>query len=163
MKRYILVILFLSGALLTATAQEPATETVSSSNVANCDEYKNGYFIIKDGLLGKKYAIKRNGNRQVETDADGTKFIFDVNWVDDCTYTLELRKIVRNPNNVDWLEGQVITVTIMETTKDGYIQKSSSNIDELTFERNVVEVDHSTYKKTLRFPEDADEDLSMID
>lgn len=134
MKRYIITILIIAGAALTVSAQE---QTATSEE---CKAYKNGQFVVKESLIGKKYIIKRKGNRQVETSPDGTKFIFKVNWVDDCTYTLDLKRIAQNPNNIEWQEGQIITVKILDTRENGYIQQSTSNFDNLTFVKEMVQV-----------------------
>ena len=146
MKRYIITILIIAGAAFTVSAQGQQEKTATTDR---CEQYKNGHFIVKESLIGKKYIIKRKGNRQIETDPDGTQFVFDVNWIDNCTYTLELRKIARNPNNIEWEEGQVITVKILDTHKDGYIQESTSNFDDLTFVKEMVKVDPRSLKVNL--------------
>lgn len=144
MKRYIITLFLIIGFSISAMAQQ-----TNSSESQNCEEYKNGFFTVQESIVGKKYIIKRRGKRQVETDPDGTKFIFKVNWKDDCTYTLKLKRIAKNPKDIKWQEGQLITVNILETDNDGYIQESTSNIDNMTFKKYVTEVNRREAKDYL--------------
>lgn len=150
MKHYIISLLFITGAALTVSAQE------QTATPEDCEAYKNGQFVVKESLIGKKYTIKRKGNRQIEEDPDGTKFIFKVNWIDKCTYTLDLKRIARNPNNVEWQDGQIITVKILETNNNGYIQKSTSNFDNLTFVKEMIEVEKGSMQDldNIQFEDD---------
>lgn len=143
MKKYILTLFFSAGIVFSAFAQE------TEKSERGCQEFKNGYFVVKEGLLGNKYVINREGNTQIETDPDGTTFKFNVNWVDECTYTLELEEIVRNPKNIPWQEGQVITVKILETGKDRYTQESVSNLDELTFVQDMLLISEKEAEEIL--------------
>jgi hypothetical protein len=140
MKRYIITILIIAGAALTVSAQE------QTATPEDCEAYKDGHFVVKESLIGKKYIIKRKGNRQVETDPDGTKFIFKVDWTDGCTYTLNLKRIAKNPNGIEWQDGQTITVKILDTQKNGYTQQSTSNFDNLTFVKEMVKVNPASLK-----------------
>lgn len=150
MKRYIITILIIAGAALTVSAQE------QTATPEDCEDYKNGQFVVKESLIGKKYIIKRKGNRQVETNPDGTKFIFKVNWIDNCTYTLDLKRIARNPNNIEWREGQIITVKILDTHENGYTQQSTSNFDDLTFVKEMEKVSSASLEELdeIDFEED---------
>lgn len=151
MKSYILTTFFVVGLIISVTAQEKEKEMI------DCKEFKNGHFIVKEGLIGKKYIIKRKGKKQIETSPDGTTFVFRVNWIDNCSYTLELTDIEENPNNIDWQEGQIITVSILETTENGYKQRSVSNLDNLVFEKEMVKV---KAKKAKEFLDEENDQLS---
>lgn len=150
MKNYILTLAFVGGLLFSASAQE------NEKQMKDCQEFEDGYFIVNEGLIGKKYIIKRKGDKQIETDPDGTVFIFNVDWLNECSYTLELEEIAKNPHNINWQERQVITVNILETTEDGYKQRSVSNQDDLVFEKEMVKVKQKEAKKFLKNYENED-------
>ncbi|MGB6035868.1 MAG: hypothetical protein WBG42_06340, partial [Cryomorphaceae bacterium] len=64
-----------------------------------CDKFRDGKFMIVDPVNGNSI-IERKGSKQIEIgEGSGLKLKFDVNWLDDCTYTLELKKVIENQYN----------------------------------------------------------------
>ena len=112
----------------------------ASAQTVDCYKYKTGKFRIADPHAGGINIIERNANYQVETmDALKVKVRFNVTWVDDCTYTLTIDKILRNENHID-LPRMELRVTIVETTKDGYIQESASNLYPGSYRSTVTRI-----------------------
>ena len=80
-----------------------------------------------------EWLIERNGNTQIEYNP---KFKFKaeyrVTWINSCAYTLELKKVLENPENVVELkEGLKVNVEILVIKEKSYIQKSTLDFSEL--------------------------------
>jgi hypothetical protein len=59
----------------------------------DCKIYKNGTFKLVDTEKGKTYLIKRKGAVQEEKlVGEEGKVLFDVTWINDCSYTLHPTK-----------------------------------------------------------------------
>ncbi len=124
MKRILVAFLFLFS--IGVFAQNPG-----------CKKFKNGKFVIKNAEYGNFY-IERKGNTQIEySDFSRTKLKFKVKWVKDCIYTLTLKKILENPDNEILPENMILTVKIIETKENSYIQQSSSNLFSETQESEI--------------------------
>ncbi len=103
----------------------------------DCQRFKDGNFIIRDKRNGAIY-LKRKGNLQIETaERDKVKLKFKVVWLDECTYTLTLTKIARNPQKIPFDKSMILTVQILETKKNSYIQRSTSNKSETEYESEI--------------------------
>ena len=106
-----------------------------------CKKLKNGKFKIVDQDLGVDFFIERKGPKQVEySDAIKARMIFEVKWISDCTYTLVLDKIINNEANIEYPDGLIITVEVLEVKKDSYLQRTSSNMHDLIQEKEVFKV-----------------------
>ena len=107
----------------------------------DCEKFKDGKFKIEDSEFGDSY-IDRKGSQQTEYgEGSELKLQFKVKWLNTCTYTLELKKIIENPNNLELPEGMILTVEIIETTENSYFQKSSSNLYEMVVESEVMKLE----------------------
>lgn len=155
MKTYILSLLIIFGAAFSVSAQDQQDQQEDKKEKKvrkNCRAFKNGHFVVKEGLYGNEYTIKRQGDYQIETDQYGVVLTFNVNWTDKCSYILtleEVQNLERNPTNPDWKEGQVISVNIIDTYEKGYKMLSSSNFDNVTHMTDMVKVDPKTYNKIM--------------
>ncbi|MGN6647227.1 MAG: hypothetical protein ACTHJT_11935 [Cytophaga sp.] len=106
----------------------------------NCQQFKNGKFKII-GDQGQEYIIVRKGNRQTEYDTrEKTKVELVVTWIDSCTYTLQLKQDVSKPSQSTFPPEMVLTVVILETKENSYIQRTSSNLFETTLEGEVYRI-----------------------
>ena len=102
-----------------------------------CSQFKNGKFMIVDAEAGNSY-ITRNGNLQTETgDGSELELLFDVVWLDECTYTLKVKEILNNPNNIPIPMEMVLTVEIVEVKENSYIQISTSDMFEMELESEM--------------------------
>jgi hypothetical protein len=106
-----------------------------------CKKFKNGKFKIVDTEVGNSI-IERKGSKQIEYgEGSKMKLKFKVKWLDDCTYTLELKKVLENPNKIKLPEGMILTVEIIETKEKSYIQKSSSNLYDMVLESELIKIE----------------------
>ena len=105
----------------------------------DCEKFRNGKFKLVDIHTGTTI-ITRNENIQIEENAEvGVKIKLKVNWLDKCTYTLEL---VEYLSGEDWMpnnEDMAIIVNIIYTGHDSYIQTSSIANSEM-IRTNEIEV-----------------------
>ena len=115
--------------------------TVVFGQENECEKFKNGKFKIVDAEVGNSI-IERNGSKQIEYgEGSKMKLQFKVKWLDECTYTLELKKVLENPNKIKLPEGMILTVEIIETKEKSYIQKSSSNLYDMVFECELIKIE----------------------
>ena len=106
----------------------------------DCSRFKNGKFVIEDAEAGNSY-ITRNGNTQTETGGgSGLELLFDVVWLNECTYTLKVKEVLSNPKNLSIPFEMVLTVEIIEVKENSYIQKSTSDMFDLVLESEMIVV-----------------------
>ena len=106
-----------------------------------CEKFKNGKFIIIDAEHGNSN-IERKGSKQIEEgEKSGFKATFKVKWIDECTYTLTLNKVLKNPNKLDVSDNMILTVQIIETKENSYIQRATSNLFDMVLESEMIRVD----------------------
>jgi hypothetical protein len=118
-----------------------AFSTLSFAQQNECARFKNGNFKIVDSEHGDSY-IERKGSKQIEYgEGSKLKLAFKVKWVNTCTYTLELKKVLENSNNLTLPEDMILTVEIVKTTENSYLQKSTSNLYNLIVESEVIKLD----------------------
>jgi hypothetical protein len=106
----------------------------------DCKKFRNGKF--KSTFEGRTAIIERLGSIQKEyfiNLKDSLKISFNVNWLDNCTYTLtptkeSFEKYPRLPQNA------LITVKITNTTPNSYTQNSSSNFINKTIVSEVIKI-----------------------
>lgn len=104
---------------------------------ADCKRFKEGKFVIPNAEYGNSY-LERKGNIQTEIgEKSGFKATFKVKWIDECTYTLQLKKIINNPDEIVFDKTTIITVKILEVKKNSYIQRSTSNTFDTVFEGEI--------------------------
>lgn len=111
-------------------------------NNSSCrKEIENGKFILIDSLLGNTI-IKRRSGIQIETGKKSRlKVKLKLEWIDDCKYSLQLIKVLKNPNKL-WLPPNVkdiiLNVEILSISKDSYLEITSSNVIDKTEKRTIL-------------------------
>jgi hypothetical protein len=117
------------------------TSTLVFGNEFDCKKFKNGKFKIIDSEVGNSI-IERNGLEQIEYgEGSKLKLKFKVTWLNECTYTLELKKILENPDTIDLPEDMIVTVEIIETKENSYIQKSTSNLFDMVLKSELIRIE----------------------
>lgn len=107
----------------------------------DCKKFKNGTFKLEDAQVGNSL-IERKGSKQIETAEGGlVKFKFKVKWLNECTYTLELKKVLAYPKDAPPVEDFILTVEIIEVKENSYIQKSSSDKFDYVVESEMILID----------------------
>ncbi|MEH0153185.1 hypothetical protein V6R21_03505 [Limibacter armeniacum] len=115
--------------------------TVTFGQTIECKKFKNGKFKIVDAEIGNSI-ITRKGSKQIEHgEGSQLKLEFKVKWIDDCTYTLELKKVLENPKNIELPEGMILTIEIIETKENSYIQKTTSNLYDKVLESELIKIE----------------------
>lgn len=115
--------------------------TVAFGHMNECKQYKNGKFKIVDPEVGNSI-ITRKWSKQIEYgERSKLKLEFKVKWVNDCTYTLELKKVLENPNEIELPEGMILTIEIIETKENSYIQRSTSNLYDMVLESELFKIE----------------------
>lgn len=92
----------------------------------------------KDSIV-PGFTLIRKGNIQTEImhgQNDSLKFI--VKWIDKCTYTLTPSK--KALQYLKLPKSAVLKVEIIETKKDSYIQKSTSNFADFEFISEIFKI-----------------------
>ena len=98
-----------------------------------CKSIRDGKFRVLSNEIGVTN-ISRSGNIQREDMPDiGVTMLFDVNWIDECTYTLKPKKILKG-NPALLMKNLVITVKVKELNKNSYIAETTMNITDLVQE-----------------------------
>lgn len=114
MKKHILLsVLFLTG--LVAFAQNK-----------DCQKFKHGTYTLN--VESEKCILILKGNKQIEK-CDGIKYIFDLKWTNDCTYTLTPNKKTIAKYDSFKSHNKVI-VEILSTKASSYQARVTSNFDD---------------------------------
>lgn len=120
---------------------------IGIAQTQNCSKFQNGKFKMVDSETGA-YVIERKGNRQVEySEINKLEMELDVKWIDECNYTLKVRKILSNPNNISVTRGMTVNVNITEVKENSYIQKVTSNMFTEVMENEVFLIQEDSSDK----------------
>ena len=107
----------------------------------DCKKFKDGKFMIEDEANGNSY-IDRKGDTQTETgEGSGLELLFIVKWTSNCTYTLIVKEVLNNPQNIPIPMEMVLTVEIIHVMENSYIQRSTSNISEMVVESEMIMIE----------------------
>lgn len=103
--------------------------SVSATSQSDCARFKNGFFKYEIKKYGTGY-VRRLGDIQYEVlEGKTDTSSYHVKWIGDCTYTL--RPTEKTFKKFNFLpHDAVLTVEIVETSKNSYTQTSSSNFAE---------------------------------
>jgi len=111
-------------------------------NNSKCNKFHEGKFKIIDNLNGTTTYITRKNNIQTEVNNDiGYRIKLRVNWLNDCKYTLKLIEVLENKTNVPTDTSIVLTVEIIESKENSYIQKTTTNKDNQFYGSEVIKIE----------------------
>ncbi len=100
------------------------------SQELECAKFRNGTFRLETEDIGN-FIVIRNGNKQKEKHENASKFkTFIITWIDNCTYTIEMTPKTRRMNR-DLPDNALMTVHIIKTTENSYIQTTTSNFTDM--------------------------------
>lgn len=112
------------------------------SQLPDCSRFREGKFRIADTRAGTVIIADRRGGYQTESSETLKAVVrFRITWQDDCTYTLYLDKVIRNENKLDFPSNMRVNVKIIETTRNGYTQQTSSSLTHGTYRVEVLKLD----------------------
>jgi hypothetical protein len=104
-----------------------ATNLAIFAQTPDCKPLHTGTFKLVDEKSGTTY-IKRTDKLQIEkNDILGYEVIFDIKWIDDCTYELRPKEVIKGDPAIMGNGNHVLTTTIKEISGKKYITQSSAN------------------------------------
>lgn len=95
----------------------------------DCFKFREGRFRTADTRAGVITIVERHGSYETQT-SESLKAIvrFRINWLDNCSYTLTLDKVIRNENKIDFPPGLTISMKIISATGNACSQEISSSM-----------------------------------
>ena len=100
-----------------------------SGQTPDCSKFREGKFRTADTRIGAIVVTERNAVYQTETTASLKLVIrFRISWLDNCTCTLKLDKVIQNENKQDIPGNLTVTLKIIETYSGSYLQEISSSL-----------------------------------
>jgi tetratricopeptide (TPR) repeat protein len=106
----------------------------------DCSDIKTGKFKHLSEEYGETI-IERTIEYQIEESIKyGDKIKLKITWIDDCTYQLQPVEDLSNPENNE-IPTMILTSTITEITKNGYIQISSSNGNPMKIKSEIIRME----------------------
>jgi hypothetical protein len=107
----------------------------------DCSKFKEGKFRIADTRAGVVTIAERKGAYQTES-SEALKAVvrFRITWQDNCTYTLQLDKVIRNENKIDFPYNMIVYVKIIATATNSYTQETSSTLTNGTYKVEVTRI-----------------------
>ncbi len=119
------------------------------SQQPNCSSFKEGYFKMQDSINGV-WAIHRVGSVQIEySQKTKVKIELGVEWIDKCTYTLVLNKVLEGATNYPTDVGLVLKVEILETSEKSYVQRTSTQNNQMVFEKRISKITKEAYEDII--------------
>jgi hypothetical protein len=107
---------------------------------ADCARFKDGTFRLTDKVVGTSYVI-RNGDMQLEVVEGRTDTSsFYVRWLDECTYVLTPTQSTFDKYGFLPANAQ-LTVTIINTKANAYVQTSVSNFADMKITNEMVRIE----------------------
>ena len=126
--RLVILILSIQIFTLTALAQKPT-----------CKSLHTGSFKIYTKETGTTF-IKRTEKLQTEKNDDlGYEMVFDIVWIDECTYELRPKKLIKGDPSIMGDGTHVLKTRIKEISNNSYTAETSANFNPGTF-NFVVEI-----------------------
>ncbi|RYY49090.1 MAG: hypothetical protein EOO06_08165 [Chitinophagaceae bacterium] len=126
MKLFAIIILF-TGLAFQGMAQAPG-----------CRSVQTGKFKVSTEE-GTTFVTRTKDSQTEEDPSSGTVMIFDVKWLDECTYTLRPKKLLKgDPALMN--KNLVLTVAIKEVNKQYYMAETTFNLSPMvmTFRMDIV-------------------------
>jgi hypothetical protein len=103
----------------------------------DCKRVHVGKFILVSPESGTTL-ITRTPLFQIEkNDTLGVEVLYDIKWVDDCTYQLRGKKIIKGDPAWAGKPTDYVTVTILEVKENSFRVKTTSNFSDLVIEREI--------------------------
>lgn len=97
------------------------------SQTMRCKELHTGKFKLNSKETGVTLIIRTHTQQLEENEKLGVKMIFDVVWVNACTYELHPKKVLQGDPSYMGKPGDYMTVVIKEIKEHSYISETTSN------------------------------------
>ena len=108
---------------------------------SECYKFKTGKFEIHSTRHGTTEIVRKRSKQVEYSEAAQLKLVYKVKWLDDCTYTLVLKKILQNPHDILLSKEVVLTVKIVQTKENSYWHKTTSNLSDYVLEGEIFKIE----------------------
>ncbi len=116
--------------------------TAAISQPLDCFKFKEGKFRIADTRAGVVTIAERKGGFQTESSEILKAIVrFKITWQDNCSYILQLDKVIRNENKIYFPSNMEIHVKIIAISGKSYTQETSSSLTNGVYNVEVVKLD----------------------
>jgi|GEM_PF-1205180 hypothetical protein len=108
-------------AILLVYFSVPTVSFGQDSHGLTCADVKNGVFYFLDHRDNDRETFTRKGGLQKESSPKKKETIFwEVNWLNDCTYTLKYQSggENRSAGNIKFMEKHIVVIEILQVTED---------------------------------------------
>ncbi len=110
---------------------------VVSAQQPTCKSLHTGSFKVFTKETGTTY-INRTKKEQIERNDDlGYEVIFDIKWINDCTYELRPKKLLKGDPAIMGDGTNVLKTRMKDISTKGYVAETSSNFDTLVIDIKV--------------------------
>jgi hypothetical protein len=117
--------------------------TLISAQIPTCKSLHEGSFKVTTKESGITF-IKRTKTHQIEENSSlGYKIVLDIIWIDDCTYELRPKQLIKGDPAIMGDGKNVLKSRIKSITKKAYTVETSAN-----FSDDVVDFDVEILTKT---------------
>ena len=114
---------------------------MSNSQQLDCQKFKLGHFQGTDPLYGiTKVERTENTHKEILEEFE-LELIFDITWIDDCTYELKLREIVGDEELFNYSKDVVFTVRIVETGEKSFVIEGFSDEPEPIYRNELFSIE----------------------
>jgi len=112
---------------------------ISVGQTRDCKSLHTGSFKVFTKESGTTY-IKRTKKYQTEkNDNLGYEVVFDITWIDECTYELRPKELIKGDPSIMGNGQNVIKTKIKEISDNKYIAETSANFSDVIMDF-VVEI-----------------------
>lgn len=131
-KSFLFLIFFTQILVITTSAQLPT-----------CKSLHTGTFRISTRETGTTFIVRTEKQQTEKNDELGYEVIFDIKWIDDCTYELRPKKLIKGDPVIMGDGTNVLKTRMKNITAMGYVAETSSNFDTLIvdFKVEIVRLD----------------------
>ena len=110
---------------------------IASAQTPGCLSVHEGTFRLTDKGSGTTI-ITRTKDLQVEDNAEmGVKMTFDLVWIDDCSYELRPKEVIKGDPALMGNKGDVLKVRIQQVNKRSYRVVTTANFADFELEREI--------------------------
>ena len=113
------------------------TDNVSFGQNRTCKSLQAGKFKVVTKESGTTFIERSNDLQIEENDALGYKIEFDITWVDECTYELRPKRLIKGDPVIMGNGKNVLTTRIRNITNTHYVAETSANFSDVVMDFEV--------------------------
>ena len=117
------------------------TSNIVFAQTTNCSAGKIGKFELNSPTVGKTIIIRTELNQTELNDSLKYEATFDLKWVDNCSYELRNKKLIKGDIRLAGQPTDILKVEILKIEGDKVFIKSSSNYSDRVVERVLTKLE----------------------